>query len=116
MNKHQVHEYRAKLPARISVRILNEDGGFWAKITTPDGKLSNCYTQADTIPDLVSMINDAVKTHFDVPEKIREEVGFYVPVPEDHLRWEAMFIQLSAMQHPTAKDTTLTLREPELVQ
>ena len=116
MDRNQIQEYRAKLPARVNVRIESEDGGFWAKITTLDGKLSNCYTQADTISELVEMINDAVKTHFDIPEEIREEVGFYVPVPENHLRWEAMFSQLSAMQHPTEKETTLTLREPELVK
>ncbi len=111
----QIREYRAKLPDRVNVSIKNEDGSFWAKITTSDGQLSNCYTQADTISELVVMINDAVQTHFEVPEKIREQVGFYVPMEENHLRWEAMFNQLSAMQSKGGKKTTLALRKPELV-
>jgi predicted RNase H-like HicB family nuclease len=115
MKAAQLKAYRAKLPDRINVSIKNEDGGFWAKITTSDGKLSNCYTQADSISELVVMINDAVQTHFDIPEKFREQVGFYVPMPENHLRWEAMFNQMSAMQSKGGKKTTLTLRKPELV-
>jgi len=111
----QIKEYRAKLPDRITVSIRNEDGSFWAKITTPDGKLSNCYTQAENINELVVMINDAVQTHFEVPEKLREAVGFYLPIPENHLRWEEFFNQLSAMQNKGGKKTTLTLRKPELV-
>ena len=77
MQEQQIKEYRAKLPDRINVSIKNEDGSFWAKITTPDGELSNCYTQADNINELVVMINDAVQTHCEVPEGIREQVGFY---------------------------------------
>lgn len=111
----QIKEYRAKLPDRINVSIKNEDGSFWAKITTPDGELSNCYTQANNISELVVMINDAVQTHFEIPEKIREKVGFYVPISDNHLRWEAMFNQLSAMQNKGGKKTILTLRKPELV-
>lgn len=111
----QIKEYRTKLPDRINVSIRNEDGSFWAKITTLDGELSNCYTQADNISELVVMINDAVQTHFEVPEKLREAVGFYLPVPENHLRWEEFFSQLSAMQNKGGKKTTLILRKPELV-
>src|SRR3989338_562482 len=116
MKEKQIKEYRKLLPERLNVRIEREDGGFWAKISTSDGRLSNCYTQADSITELVVMINDAVQTHFEIPEKIREKVGFYLPVPEHHLRWEAMFNQLSAMQHQKGNDTVLTLQEPELVQ
>ena len=116
MDKQQIKEYRKLLPERINVRIENENGGFWAKITTPDKKLSNCYTQAESITELVVMINDAVQTHFEIPEEIREKVGFYLPVSDDHLRWEAMFNQLTAMQHPTKKETILTLQAPQLVQ
>ncbi len=111
----QIKKYRAKLPNRINVSIKNEDGSFWAKITTSDGELSNCYTQAENINELVVMINDAVQTHFEIPEKIREQVGFYVPIAQNHLRWEAMFNQLSAMQNKGGKKTTLALRKPELV-
>src|SRR3989338_9415373 len=110
MKEQQIKEYRAKLPDRINVSIKNEDGSFWAKITTSDGQLSNCYTQANSISELVVMINDAVQTHFEIPEEIREKVGFYLPVSDDHLRWEAMFNQLTAMQHPTKKETILTLQ------
>ena len=77
MKEAQIKEYRAKLPERINVSIKNEDGSFWAKITTRDGELSNCYTQAEHISELFVMINDAVQTHFEVPEEIRERVSCY---------------------------------------
>ena len=116
MDKKSVAEYKNLLPERISVHIEKEDGGFWAKITTPDGSLSNCYTQAENIGELVVMINDAVQTHFEIPEEIREQVGFYVPLSQNHLKWEEMFNQLGVMENQEGKETTLTLREPELAR
>ena len=115
MKNDQIKQYRSLLPERISVRIVNEDGGFWAQITAPEAGLSDCYTQADSINELMLMINDAVQTHFEIPEEVREKVGFYIPVPTNHLRFEEMFNQLASMEKHESEETTLTLREPELV-
>ena len=108
--------YRKALPQRVNVRIEKEGDGFWAKITTADGRLSNCYTQAHDIAELVVMINDAVQTHFDIPEHMREHVGFYVPLADEHIRWEAVFHELVAMQHQSGTETTLTLHQAELAR
>ena len=111
-----ITEYRKAMPERVNVRIEKAGDGFWAKITTTDGRLSNCYTQANDIAELVVMINDAVQTHFDIPEHVREHVGFYVPLADDHIRWEAVFNELVAMQHQSGTETTLTLHQTELAR
>ncbi|MDP3764482.1 MAG: hypothetical protein Q8Q95_02570, partial [bacterium] len=64
------------LPVRVVVNVENTDEGLWAKISTPDGKLSNCYTQATNATELVVMINDAIFTYFEVPEKFRKNLGW----------------------------------------
>lgn len=115
MNNEQIKHYRSLLPERISVRVQNEGGGFWAQITAPEVGLSDCYTQADSIDELMVMINDAVQTHFEIPEEVREKVGFYLPVPSKRLRFEEMFNQLAELGKQKEEETTLTLREPELV-
>ncbi|MDP3764481.1 MAG: hypothetical protein Q8Q95_02565, partial [bacterium] len=103
------------LPVRVVVNVENTDEGLWAKISTPDGKLSNCYTQATNATELVVMINDAIFTHFEVPEKFRKNLGFYVPLSNKHLRKEEMFNKLVSMgKQLDAKggsETTLTLRK-----
>ena len=111
-----ITEYRKVLPECINVRVEKEGDGFWAKITTTDGHLSNCYTQANDIAELVVMINDAVQTHYEIPEHLRARVGFYVPLSVEHLRWEAVFRELVAMQHQSGTDTTLTLHQSELAR
>lgn len=72
----QVEKFRTLLPVRVVVRVENTDDGLWAKISTPDGTLSNCYTQGANAVELVTMINDALFTHFEVPEEVRNKVGY----------------------------------------
>lgn len=107
--------FRAVLPARVVVNVENTDEGLWAKVSTPDGRLSNCYTQAANAVELVVMINDAIFTHFEIPENIRKNVGFYVPLSSEHLRMEEMFNKLISMEKQLdvkgGSETTLTLRE-----
>lgn len=111
----QLASFRAILPARVVVNVENTDDGLWAKVSTPGGELSNCYTQATNAAELVVMINDAIFTHFEIPERIRKEIGFYVPFSSKHLRIEEMFNKLISMEKQLSIDgdseTTLTLRE-----
>ena len=111
----QVETFRNLLPARVVVRVENTDDGLWAKISTPDGKLSNCYTQAANAVELVTMVNDALFTHFEVPEEVRNKVGYYVPLSDKHVRMEEMFNQLVSMEKQLDltgdSETILTLRE-----
>lgn len=64
------------LPRNIAVEIHRADeGGFWARVKNVPG----CVTQAENFLELVEMINDAVFTYFEVPRKLRNGLGFYVP-------------------------------------
>lgn len=111
----KIKNIRALLPVRVVVRVENTDNGLWARISTPDGKLSNCYTQAANAVELVTMVNDALFTHFEVPENMRSKIGYYVPLADNHVRMEEMFNQLVSMEKQLDltgdSETTLTLRE-----
>mgnify|MGYP001568014801 FL=1 len=64
------------MPAGLTVIVRKTDEGFYAKVK----ELPNCYTQAATVAALVEMINDAIFTHFDVPENYRGRLGLmYLP-------------------------------------
>ena len=115
----ELKKYHDMLPERILVKIeSSEEDGLWAKVSTADGRLSNCYTQAANIAELIPMINDAVQTHFDIPTKYRKEVGYYVPLSDEHIRLEDMFNHLVSLEKQAnlqgKSQTTLTLRESQL--
>lgn len=111
----EIASIRARLPVRIGVEITTSDIGLSAKVTSPDGMLSNCYTQAANATELVLMVNDAVFTHFEVPEDVRNEIGFYAPVTEAHLQMEKMFNELVSLEKKLEANgdgqATLTLQE-----
>lgn len=113
-----VQEYRARLPERVDVRIEGSDEGLSARISTPDGKISHCYTQAGGAVELVPMINDAIQTYFEIPDEFRSAVGYYAPLSETHIRLEEMFNQLVSLEKQANQQgesqTTLTLRDAEL--
>ena len=116
----QIKKYWDQLPQRIHAEIENTDEGLWAKLTSDDGRLVNCYTQASDTTELVHMVNDAVLTYFEVPEKMRAAVGFYLPLSKNHLNIEEMFNRLIAIQKQTHQqarvETTLTLNHPGLCE
>lgn len=75
--------YIMLLPRGFSVQIHRaEEGGFWAKVL----ELPGCNTQGDDFIDLIAMINDAVFTWFNIPQKMRKALGYYVPQISDELR------------------------------
>lgn len=88
--KNEAQYYAKLLPQRISVRIEKDENGLWAKVL----ELPHCYTQASSGSELLEMINDAVQTHFEVPENLRKEVGYYIPLTDQHQRLEEMFRKL----------------------
>ena len=75
-------EYRALLPQRIKVSVESSEDGLWATISTEDGSLKHCYTQAANATELVTMVNDAVLTHYEIPEEFQGKVGFYSPMTQ----------------------------------
>lgn len=100
---------------RVHAHVENTDDGLWAKISTPDGVISDCYTQAKSTAELLLMINDAIFTYLEIPESERKDLGFYVPLSEQHVRVEEMFNQFVSMEKEIDQrgqsDATLTLQD-----
>lgn len=62
----EITRLRRLFPQEITVRAhRSEDGGFCAEILAYPG----CFTEGDTFSELIEMINDAMMTYFEVPEK-----------------------------------------------
>ncbi len=61
------------------------------------------------------MVNDAILTYFEIPENERKDVGFYMPLTEQHVRIEEMFNQFVSMEKEIeqrgSSETTLTLQD-----
>ncbi|HEY4479698.1 MAG TPA: hypothetical protein VI981_05085 [Candidatus Paceibacterota bacterium] len=114
MSEAKMKEYKARLPLRVQISIKNTDEGLWAKISTTDGKIDNCYTQASSATELLLMVNDAILTYFEIPEDSRKDVGFYVPLSKQHVRIEDMFNQFVSMEKEIDQrgrsEKTLTLQ------
>lgn len=65
-----------QFPEKIHVKIIrSEDGGFSAEILTFPG----CFTEGHTFSELMAMINDAVRTYFEIPEKYISFMPEYQP-------------------------------------
>ncbi len=113
-----IKEYRSRLPQRIKVSIESSEEGLWARISADDGSLEHCYTQAANITELVPMVNDAVQTHFEVPEEFRSEVGYYSPLSDTHIQLEDMFRKLVSMERQASatgkSEAILTLKDNQL--
>lgn len=74
--KQEINRLISLFPDKINVRIhRSECGKFCAEIITFRG----CFTEADTFSGLLEMINDAVKTYFEVPEKYFSFMPEYLP-------------------------------------
>ncbi|MEK7480678.1 MAG: type II toxin-antitoxin system HicB family antitoxin [Patescibacteria group bacterium] len=74
--KQEFIRFSTILPEELEVEIHRaEEGGFWAQIKN----LPGCNTQGENFFDLIDMINDAVFTYFEVPERLRKDFLLYVP-------------------------------------
>jgi predicted RNase H-like HicB family nuclease len=96
MNKKKdIQFYKKLMPGKLSLEIHRTEEGFWAKVK----ELPHCYTEAKDFLGLIEMVNDAVFTYLEIPDKFRKVVGFYLPKEMcDELRkreWENMFKELS---------------------
>lgn len=82
-SQRQYLEYIMLLPRTLSVDVHRaEEGGFWAKIK----ELPGCNTQGEDFIDLVDMLNDAILTYFNVPQKMRSVLGRYVPTLSENIK------------------------------
>ena len=68
--------YKKLLPKRLTVEInKTKEDNLWAKVK----ELPHCYTQAKNFLELIEMINDAVYTYLEIPNKYKKKVGYYFP-------------------------------------
>jgi len=72
----EIKEFRNKFPKTLEVQvsITNEDT-LIAEISNFPG----CYTQAENLGELIHMVNDAVYTVLEIPEKYYSEMPSYTP-------------------------------------
>src|SRR5271157_1750880 len=70
-----VNELIERFPRQISVSVEKYDDGFLAHIKTFKG----CFTQASSYSELMEMVNDAVRSYFEVPEKYLPFMPTYQP-------------------------------------
>lgn len=68
--------YKSLLPKIITVLTKRTDDGLVAEVK----EFPHCYTQADNIPELIEMINDAVFTYLEIPDEYVKQLGIvYLP-------------------------------------
>lgn len=79
----EIAAYQHKIPSRISVSHEKEkDGTYVARVLSIDGKkIDNgmIITDGKTVEELVEMVNDAVYTYLDIPERIRPSLPKMLP-------------------------------------
>ena len=75
MSEKQLKKYKNLLPQEIVVTVKKTKLGFVAEVK----EFTHCYTQASNFMELVEMVNDAVFTYLDIPEKHRRKLGMYLP-------------------------------------
>jgi predicted RNase H-like HicB family nuclease len=78
LDQKRVKKYLELLPREIKVRVIFNPGeGFTAEVLDFPG----CITEADSIADLISMVNHVIATYLELPKKYFCLVG-YLPSAE----------------------------------
>lgn len=98
-DERNIREIRERFPSILSVDVnRSRDGGFTAEVST----FSGCYTEAESFTGLVDMVNDAVKTYFEIPRKYYSYMPNYVPPLKTAQKFGAFPV--------TKSETTVKLR------
>lgn len=71
----EINKFRSLFPNIISVKVEKSGGVFLANVKTFPGLL----TQADSFSGLIEMVNDAVRTYFEIPDKYLPFMPDYKP-------------------------------------
>lgn len=76
LSEKQIVKLRSLFPQEITVSVRrSEDGGFSAEILS----YPRTFTEAETFSELLEMVNDALYTYFDIPEKYVSFMPTYLP-------------------------------------
>lgn len=72
----KIEKFRSLFPNKVEVSVnRTEDGTFTAKIHTFNG----LFTEGNNFSELMEMVNDAIKTYFEIPEKFVPYMPNYIP-------------------------------------
>lgn len=72
----KINKFRAVFPKEISISIARDESGtFLAQIDTFKG----LATEGNSFSELIEMVNDAVKTYFEIPREFLPYMPNYVP-------------------------------------
>ena len=73
----EINRLRGFFPKSITIKVeRSQDGGFCVEVKTFPG----CVTEANTFSELIEMVNDAVRTYFEVPERFVPYMPTYIPL------------------------------------
>lgn len=91
--------YQSRIPDSLNVYIKeSKDGGYWVRIEN----LPGCFTQANNGKELFKMVNDALYTYYEIPERCliympkflppeQQRRKFGIKVPEEFLNKQLIF-------------------------
>lgn len=101
----QVNKLRSLFPKSVQVNVRrSKDGGFVAVIKTFPG----CITQADSFSELIEMVNDAIRTYFEVPKEYLPFMPTYLPLLKEAQRFDVFPITATSteikMELPSARE------------
>jgi predicted RNase H-like HicB family nuclease len=72
----EIRRLRAQFPPKVEVSVQRSaDGGFVAAVTSMPG----VFTQANTLSELLDMVNDAIRCSLKVPQKYGGYMPTYLP-------------------------------------
>lgn len=73
--KKEIYKFICLFPSKITVKVHHLDfGKYCAEIRN----FAGCFTEADTFYELIEMVNDVVRTYFEVPPKYLPHMPEYL--------------------------------------
>ena len=85
-----INKLRSLFPRHITVKVeRSADGGFYVQVKSFPG----CVTQADSLSELIEMLNDAVRVYFEIPKAYLPFMPTYLPLIKDAQRLDIFPIQ-----------------------
>lgn len=73
--ENEIYKFIGLFPHEVAVEVLKNDGGFIAEVKTYPG----LATEASSFSELIEMVNDAIRTYLEIPEKYLPFMPSYTP-------------------------------------
>jgi predicted RNase H-like HicB family nuclease len=82
----EIKKLRAKLPKEISVLTRQGDRGQYC-VEIP--AFAGCFTEADTIEELIIMVNDLIRAYLDIPREYLKFMPAFLPKEKLNGTWRS---------------------------